>query len=176
MAVEFKEIERYPGYRFGSDGSIWTRLARDGSYKYREIGEWRPLKTLAVNSKGYRVASLRNADGAYHSLSVHRLIAEAFHGPCPVGKECCHNDGIRANCAASNLRWGTRSENFADKHRHGTASTGEKSPNARLSNAQAYEIRRRAGLGEGQRALAREFGVTLTIVHNIVKGRTYRGG
>lgn len=169
MKTTFKTLDRYPGYRFGSDGSIWTQLVRRGSMAYRPVGEWKQMK-LPTNSSGYRVVSLQVAAGLQRSLAVHRLIAEAFHGPCPDGLECCHRDGVRANCAASNLRWGTRASNHADKHLHGTASIGERSVSSKLSNAQRDEIASRyAAGGITQTELAYEYHVSQATIYNVIR-------
>lgn len=50
---------------------------------------------------------------------VHRLVLEAFVGPCPEGQEGCHGDGNGLNNHLSNLRWDTRSANKLDEVRHG---------------------------------------------------------
>ena len=42
---------------------------------------------------------------------VHRLVLEAFVGPCPVGFECDHKDRNRSNNHIENLRWASSSEN-----------------------------------------------------------------
>ncbi len=34
---------------------------------------------------------------------LHRLICEAFHGPCPEGQECRHLDGDPSNNRPENL-------------------------------------------------------------------------
>lgn len=49
---------------------------------------------------------------------VHRLVLEAFVGPCPANMEALHHDGDKTNCTLSNLRWGTSAENKADMRRH----------------------------------------------------------
>lgn len=53
---------------------------------------------------------------------VHRLVAEAFIGPCPEGMEVCHNDGNASHNHVSNLRWDTHLENVQDTLRHGNNS------------------------------------------------------
>jgi hypothetical protein len=55
-----------------------------------------------------------------YTVYVHRLVLEAFVGPCPPGMEACHNNGIRDDNRLENLRWDTRVNNHADKHKHGT--------------------------------------------------------
>lgn len=54
------------------------------------------------------------------TAKVHVLVAAAFHGERPDGMEIRHLDGDPANNAASNLRYGTKSENMLDAVRHGT--------------------------------------------------------
>lgn len=71
---------------------------------------------------GYRTATLTDAAGGrkpYYAL-IHRLVLEAFMGPCPPGMECCHKDLDRSNEALSNLRWDTRSANTLDAVKHRT--------------------------------------------------------
>lgn len=51
---------------------------------------------------------------------VHRLVLEAFVGPCPEGQEGCHNNGDVLNCRLTNLRWDTKSSNNLDRVKHGT--------------------------------------------------------
>src|ERR1022692_1435720 len=60
------------------------------------------------------------ADGSGRKVMVHVLVAAAFHGPCPPGLEVRHLDGNSQNNAASNLAYGTASENCLDMVQHGT--------------------------------------------------------
>lgn len=50
---------------------------------------------------------------------------------------------------------------------------GERNPHARLTAAQAAEIRRRRGEGEQGKVLAAEFGVDPSLVHLIHKGKRW---
>jgi hypothetical protein len=75
---------------------------------------------------GHRSVTLR-WDGKPRTESVHRLVLEAFIGPCPEGMECCHWDDDPSNNHLSNLRWGTRSDNKYDLVRNG------RHPQARLT-------------------------------------------
>jgi hypothetical protein len=60
------------------------------------------------------------AHGRGRMTYVHRIVAAAFHGPCPEGQEVRHLDGCRTNNTAANLTYGTPSENNYDRVRHGT--------------------------------------------------------
>lgn len=73
------------------------------------------LLSLHGMTGGYVAATLRGK-----SCLVHRLVLEAFQGPCPVGMEGCHKDGNSANNRLDNLRWDTPTNNHADKVAHGT--------------------------------------------------------
>lgn len=50
---------------------------------------------------------------------VHRLVLEAFTGPCPPGHEGCHGVGGVGDNHLTNLRWDTHIENMLDVNRHG---------------------------------------------------------
>jgi hypothetical protein len=57
--------------------------------------------------------------GIQNQKSVHRLVLEAFVGPCPPGMEACHWNDIRHDNRLENLRWDTHSANEFDKVRNG---------------------------------------------------------
>ena len=167
--IRFATISRFPGYRFGADGTVWSKLTNRGAFGWAEGTEWKMNSTFQKKNKGYLATTIRGKQ-----FLVHRLIAEAFHGPCPAGMECCHNNGIRHDNRESNLRWGTRSENFLDKRAHGTAGVGELNSASKLTNEQALDIRRRYWSSDAtQVALAEEHGVTQACVWGIVHGVTY---
>lgn len=50
---------------------------------------------------------------------IHRLVLEAFVGPCPERQEGTHRDDVPSNNHLSNLRWATRSQNVLDAYRNG---------------------------------------------------------
>ena len=49
--------------------------------------------------------------GSIKQRSVHRLVLEAFVGPCPDGMETNHRDGVKTNNRLENLEYVTRSQN-----------------------------------------------------------------
>lgn len=78
------------------------------------------LKTHPGNKYGHRYVAFWTPSGK-KDLLVHRLVLEAFVGPCPPGMECRHfPDRDPGNNRLDNLQWGTHQENEEDKETHGT--------------------------------------------------------
>jgi hypothetical protein len=86
----------------------------------------RLLKPGVHPRSGHRLVSLAIERGTAKAFWVHRLVLEAFVGPCPAEREACHNDGDPGNNNVGNLRWGTRSENRKDSVNHGTHQHAKK--------------------------------------------------
>lgn len=105
---EWRPVEGFLGYEVSNLGRVRSHLR----------GEPRILRGGST-PKGYRLVCLRR-DGQDNFVIVHRLVARIFLGPCPEGMQVRHLDGDQLNNAASNLRYGTQSENNYDQVRHGT--------------------------------------------------------
>lgn len=105
---------------------------------------------------------------------VHRLVAASFLPAPKQGQDCvCHRDDNPANNHASNLFWGTRADNNADKVAKGRQSRGERTRTAKLTAAAVIEIRRRAASGQTQRRIAADFGISQSNVSMAVSGVTW---
>jgi hypothetical protein len=172
--LEYRTIERFPGYRFGSDGSIWSAWHRGPKRKMYLGGKWKRL-CPTKNSSGYMLVGLRGADDQVHRcLQVHRLILEAFVGPCPDGCEARHfPDATRGNNAIDNLTWGTRHENHQDQWAQGSMLHGEGHHNSRLTTEAVREIRRLQSQGVRQFTLAKRFSTTQTNISAIVRRKAW---
>lgn len=121
---------------------------------------------------GYLQVSLsRNGKGRLRR--VHRLVLEAFIGPCPTRHETAHLDGNRTNNVLSNLVWATKQTNWAHKRMHGTAVVGERVVTAKLKAEQVLEIRRLAKSGVPRKQLERQFGVEKTTIRRIINGTAW---
>lgn len=80
-----------------------------------------PRKILAVHPDNGGHLQIKLCDvNRYRHVTVHSLVAAAFHGPRPEGLEIRHLDGDPTNNRVENLRYGTTSENMLDRVRHGT--------------------------------------------------------
>jgi len=130
--------------------------------------------------KGGYIAVQLWKDGEQKQFLVHCVVATAFLGPAPVGKEVNHDDGNKKNCAVSNLEYLTRAENMKHAYRTGlraapVVQTGERHHNAKLNWANVRTIRRRYEPGIcGLSELAREFGVDHTTIYSVVHQQTWR--
>lgn len=109
----------------------------DGFYSVSDLGRVRSEPRRIVRSTGVshsvhggmlmpkkdRLAYLYvhlSAGGTQRRIAIHRLVSAAFIGECPEGQEVRHLDGNQGNNSASNLAYGTKSENVLDQVRHGT--------------------------------------------------------
>ncbi len=168
MDDHFRIIDGYPGYMISRDGEVQSRWSRVGHRSLTET--WLPLKP--IQGRQYLTVNLSDGVRKRHRF-IHRLVLEAFVGPCPDGMVCCHNDGNPTNNCLTNLRWDTYLANEHDKHRHGTWLMGSQI-NAKLNEEQVGEIRRRRGEGTTFVELADVYGVTRQNIMAIVNRKTWR--
>lgn len=90
---------------------------------------------------GHRSVSLVWGEKHRRAL-VHRLVLEAFVGPCPDKHEGCHYDGNPDNNVLENLRWDTRKENARDRERHNRTLRGERHPLSVVTEEDVRRIRK----------------------------------
>lgn len=100
------------GYVRGVERIVRAKL---GSERRQRAVELRP----AINGNGYYSVRLTK-DAVGRSYTIHRLVLEAFVGPCPYGMEGCHNNGDRLDNRLDNLRWDTTRANNLDQFVHRT--------------------------------------------------------
>ena len=174
--VKFALLARRTGFAIGDDGSVWSLWVPAGGIErgWKVGEEWRRLNPTRT-SKNEFIVSLANTGIAGRRGYVHRLVLEAFVGPCPEGMECCHWDGDRTNNRLSNLRWDTPTANAADRERHGRKTQGERQHLAKLDERRVREIREKHATGHRTfRSLATEYGVAPNSIALVVKRLTWK--
>lgn len=138
---------------------------------------------------GYPATTLHKG-GVKKKRTIHTLVAEAFISPRPSGQHVNHKDGDKTNCRPENLEYVTPRENarhavktglypFGERHSSRThperVPRGEKNGTAKLTDAQAKEIRVRYTLGGvTQRQLAHEYGIDQAAVWRITSGKGWK--
>ena len=111
------------------------------------------IRQLMTDKDGYKVLGLGKNNQIF---KVHRLVLEAFVGPCPNGMEACHNDSNPSNNELSNLRWDTTIGNCKDRRSY----NGINNPNSKLTIQQIKEIVERRCKGEKVVNIAKDYGIT----------------
>jgi hypothetical protein len=173
--VEFRRTSQADGYAVGSDGTVWTCRPKR---PYYAAVTWRKLAP-GMSKWGYQLVSLTVGDCVTKTFSVHRLVASAFAGECPYGLEVRHLDGNSMNNSASNLRYGTKSENTYDAIRHGTHPCtrvgGAGNPRAKLTTEEVLEIRemKAAGMSPANIRKTGRFAVSPSTIQRIVSGKLW---
>jgi hypothetical protein len=145
---QWRPIPGWEGiYEVSSFGRVKS-LARTKLGRFNKSGERSILpvretvRKLWTKDDGYIKVGLCR-DSVVRPHVVHRLVCLAFHGPPPFeGAEVAHFDGSRDNNRPDNLRWATKSENYADRWRHGTETAGVGNGNAILTDEAVVHIRK----------------------------------
>lgn len=110
--AEWRPIPGYLEYEASDDGSIRpvkprykTGRGRDGLRPWIVERHGRKSAYVTLHIGGKRIKHL-----------VHRLVCLAFHGlPSEDQTDCCHRNHNSLDNRASNLRWGTHSENIEEQ-------------------------------------------------------------
>ena len=128
------ETAHTPGYRVTEDGRVFSV-----GHNWRGYGEREMRQNL--NAHGYPSVRL-TSNGRRKRIAVHRLVAAAFLSERPSPQhEIRHLDGDKTNNHASNLAWGTRADNAADREAHGRTSRGPRHSAAIRRSDHAERVR-----------------------------------
>lgn len=176
MQEIWKSILGYEGlYEISNTGKVRSldRIVRSrwGTEKPIKGG----LKAFAKNSQGYKSVHVYK-DGEMRRAYVHRLVALGFL-PNPKNlPQVNHLDGVKANNAASNLEWCTGTSNCMHAVRTNLYETakGEISGNAKLTEADVRDARRRAAQGEMHKDIAAILGVGRKAITKIVNHQRWK--
>lgn len=145
---------------------FWAKVEKRGP---EECWQW----TGATNSHGYGQVSTGGKNGRLVRAS--RFSWELHNGPIPEGMHVCHRCDNPPCVNPAHLFVGTRSDNIRDcwnKGRgrcDGGGRRGSTNGNHRLTEKQVIAIRLAASEGAAQRALARQYKVSKTLIAYIVR-------
>lgn len=170
MSTQWRPVDGYEGTYEVSNGGQVRSIDRTVSFADGRVRRYAGKVLARYLADGYWKVTLKRQDKG-NRVHVHILVAAAFKGPCPGGYEVCHNDGDRANCRASNLRYDTHAGNLADCLAHGTRPQGETHYKSTLKPATVRAIRKAKGTVA---KIAARFGISTTSAWNIRNRKRWR--
>lgn len=109
----------------------WRAIPHVPDYEVSDLGNVRSLHTapprpIQPYAGGRYITATLRVDGIGKTFAVHVLVARAFLGERPAGKEIRHLNGNAHDNRLANLAWGTRSQNVLDEVAHGTHRNARK--------------------------------------------------
>jgi len=154
-------------------GEEWRPIDGFDNYIVSDCGRVAHILAPRINSNGYPRAQLCGKDKRRDAL-VHRLVLEAFVGPCPQGMEACHHpSNDRSNARLDNLRWDTPSANNMDKVAAGTHVQGSDHPAAKINETDVERIFDLKRNGSTQKEIAFLFGLSKSHIGHILSGKCW---
>lgn len=171
---EWRSIEifngKYEVSNYGNVRSLW-------------FGKVKPIK-LYNSTNGYLDFTVRNGKDKPKHMRVHVAVAEAFLGKRPKGLVINHKDGNKHNNHVNNLEYVTYSENNLHALRTGLrkhvdmkpfVKRGEEHCRAKVTEEQVKQfLKYHYETGYGCRRVAKHFGVSHSIVHDILSGKNWK--
>jgi len=168
---QWRDVINYEGlYQVSDDGRVRSLIRLLPSQTAAGVRKVKQVLRFGSNNQGRLQVALCKS-GETRRYQVHRLVLEAFAGPCPDGMEGCHNDGNHLNNRINNLRWDTRLGNRLDSIQQGTIARGETAKKSRLTEQDVRDIR---ASDDSQRVLADRYGVSQVAIHAIRARKTWK--
>ena len=141
---------------------VWNRML-DASEWQGECRVW-----VRATKNGYGILSVANR----HEYA-HRMAYRLWVGPIPEGIFVCHSCDNPPCFNPKHLFLGTHVENLQDASRKGRMHPGERHGMARLTDAQAKEIKAALALGDRGTDIAARYDIHPNTVYGIKKGRSW---
>jgi hypothetical protein len=178
----------------GIVAEVWRNIeGYEGIYEVSSLGKIRSLDRVVVNKLGrrchFRGREIKPSkckiwgywrlmlcqECKCSSFQVHQLVARAFLGEKPQGKQINHIDGNKDNNAASNLEHVTPTENCNHYLALGLRDSmrGERHFRAKVTAEQVREMRRLRASGSILKDIAEEFDVCISTASKITNGSAW---
>lgn len=174
MMETWKPVVGAEGFYEVSDAGNVRSLDRMINHNYggRAIRRGRLLKQF-VTELGYHMVSIQ-VNKRVKSTGVHRLVCAAFNGTSDK-PTVNHKDGVKSNNTPINLEWATYLENQTHADSTGLRQIkGERNGRAKLTEGDVAAIRSAGALKYGDVArIARQYGVSGTMIRNVLAGRNW---
>lgn len=176
MEEVWKDIPDYEGYyqvsNLGRVRSLDLNIIKSNGMKYSYKGR---IIKFKENRSDKRPEVQLYKDTTHKMKFVCHLVLEAFVGPKPLNKECCHRNDIPTDNNLDNLYWGTREENIQDKIRNGKTTRGEKSYNHKLTESDVKDILLLLeDPSNTQQSIANKYGVVREVIKDINIGKIWK--
>ncbi|MDF3046723.1 MAG: sle1 [Ornithinibacter sp.] len=144
---------------------FWAKVDRRSD---EECWPW----TAATNEHGYGVIRPEGRRSG-PTLKAHR-VALQLAGVDVEGQVVRHSCDNPPCVNPLHLTVGSQADNIADMHDRGRGNLGSVNGQAKLTEAQVVEIRRRVADGEMKKRLAIEYGVDPSTITAVIKRKTWR--
>lgn len=162
---EFRPVVGHCNYLVSNFGRIYSLRRR------RSKGGFLKIQT---NLKGYKHVGLTK-EGREITATVHRIVCMAFLENPDNLPAINHKDGKKANNFVSNLEWCTNSENLQHALEAGLRipPKNEKHWNAKLSNEDVINIKKRLANGERAYMILKGYNVSYQCILDIKNRRRW---
>lgn len=174
----FMDIRRFRDsyYLVYSDGRVYSE--KSGLFLSVTDNNGYKMYSMTFGSKGARYKK---------KLYAHRVVAEVFLDRIDGKHQVNHRNGIKADNRVENLEWCTREENMNHAIATGLVKINvdewikkkrvkkervyvEKKKRRVFSDVELLDIRSRGVSGDDLLVLGKEYGVSISVIYNIVNG------
>ena len=159
---------------------IWKRVPSIPRFIVSSAGKVKYCNGKSVEvycARNYLHVVIRVGRDSVQWIPVHKMVAEAFHGPRPKGKQINHKDLDKSHNAAKNLEYVTQYENIQHAKANGVIygqRRGCKGNRPKLRDVDVLRLRQLSKEGWKQRDLARRFEISQPQVSHILSGKHWQ--
>lgn len=161
----WKKLVDYSDYEYSNLGNL-------RSLNYKRTGQKRILKP-AISRDGYLKTMLKNDNGKYVTIAIHREIMKSESNKPTIKHEVNHINGIKTDNRPENLEWVTHSQNCKHSFDIGIQKPkrGELNGMAKLTKEDVEFLRNKKKTGTrywGRNELAMQYGISAKHLQRIV--------